>query len=390
MKIALFTDSFLPGVGGTERAVLGLANAYLKLGEEVAVFCPDFNRHDDSEFAFPVFRCKSIKLSPNDVCAFPSLSGKFKKKLKDFNPDIIHCHTVSPMAAYALKYANNSKNKHLPSPRRVIMTVHTKFKTAWECSVPSKAIVRAMVKDLRKKLYKADKVCVVSRDMIAELNSYGYDGEAAVIRNGAMFDKVDDIEKEKRLATEKYDLQNAENVLLFVGRIFRYKNLQFIFDALKLVKEKVPNFKILLTGKGDDEEYFKSYAEKLGLSANTIFTGEITDKALLSSIYSVGELFVFPSLFDNDPLTVVEAASRRVPAITIKNTGSSERITDGVNGFIAENNVEAFADKIVYLLNHKDELKQAGINAEKSIPKDWTQTAQEYLEIYKQVLQNKK
>lgn len=52
MKIALFTDSFLPGVGGTERAVLGLANAYLKLGEEVAVFCPDFNRHDDSEFAF--------------------------------------------------------------------------------------------------------------------------------------------------------------------------------------------------------------------------------------------------------------------------------------------------------------------------------------------------
>ena len=205
-----------------------------------------------------------------------------------------------------------------------------------------------------------------------------------------MFDKVDDIEKAKQLATEKYNLQNAENVLLFVGRIFRYKNLQFIFDALKLVKEKVPNFKILLTGKGDDEEYFKSYAEKLGLSANTVFTGEITDKAMLSSIYSVGELFVFPSLFDNDPLTVVEAASRRVPAITIKNTGSSERITDGVNGFISDNNVEAFADKIIYLLNHKDELKQAGINAEKSIPKDWTQTAQEYLEIYKQVLQNKK
>ena len=386
MKIALFTDSFLPGVGGTERAVLGLANAFLKLGEEVAVCCPDFNRHDDSEFAFPVFRCKSIKLSPNDVCAFPSLSGNFKKKLKDFNPDVIHCHTVSPMTTYAVKYSNSENGGTTPP---VIMTVHTKFKTAWECSVQSKAIVRAMVKDLRKKLYKADKVCVVSHDMIAELNSYGYDGEATVIRNGAMFDKVDDIEKAKQLATEKYNLQNAENVLLFVGRIFRYKNLQFIFDALKLVKEKVPNFKILLTGKGDDEEYFKSYAEKLGLSANTVFTGEITDKAMLSSIYSV-ELFVFPSLFDNDPLTVVEAASRRVPAITIKNTGSSERITDGVNGFISDNNVEAFADKIIYLLNHKDELKQAGINAEKSIPKDWTQTAQEYLEIYKQVLQNKK
>lgn len=386
MKIALFTDSFVPGVGGTERAVLGLANAYIKLGEEVVVCCPDFNRHDDSEFAFPVFRCKSLKLSPNDVCAFPSLSGKFKKKLKDFNPDVIHCHTVSPMATYAFKYARQQKKTGTVPP--VIMTVHTKFKTAWERSVHSKAIVSAMVKDMRKKTYKANKVCVVSHDMIAELNSYGFYGDIAVVRNGAMFDKVDDIENAKRLAIEKYGLENEENILLFVGRIFKYKNLQFIFDALKLVKEKIPNFKILLTGKGDDEEYFKKYAEKLGLGENTLFTGEITDKALLSSIYSVGELFVFPSLFDNDPLTVVEAASRRTPAITVKNTGSSERITDGVNGFIVENDVNAFAEKIVYLLNHKDELKQAGINAEKTLPKEWTQTAEEYLEIYKKAIED--
>lgn len=101
----------MPGVGGTEKAVLGLASAMKEMGKDVVVRCPNFDNHDDSVFNFPVLRCKSVKISPNDVCAFPALSRKFKKQLKDFAPDIIHCNTVSPMTAFALKYAKKCKKK---------------------------------------------------------------------------------------------------------------------------------------------------------------------------------------------------------------------------------------------------------------------------------------
>ena len=384
MKIALFTDSFLPGIGGTEKAVLGLANAFTEMGEEVIVCCPAFNHHDDSVFNFPVLRCASIKVTSNDVCGFPAASRKFKKRLKEFAPDIIHCQTVSPMTAYAFKYAKKAANKP-----PVIMTVHTKFKTAWERSIHSKVIVNGFVKNLRKKLLKTDKVYTVSNDMIAELNSYGYNGDITVVRNGAMFERIENLEQTKQLAIEKYNLQNEENILLFVGHIVKFKNLQFTLDALKLVKEEIPSFKILLVGRGQDDAYFRKYAREQGLGDNALFTGEITDKALLSSLYSVGELFLFPSIFDNDPLTVVEAATHRVPALTLKNTGASERITDNVSGYIVDNDVRAYADKIIYLLRHKDELKQAGVNAEKMIPKDWRQTAEEYLAEYKKLLKDK-
>ncbi len=379
MKIALFTDSFIPGVGGTEKAVLGLADALKEQGEEVIVCCPKLKPYDDSVFNFPVLRTKSIRISSNDACAFPALSHKFKKQLKDFAPDIIHCQSISPMMKYALRYA---KKHGIP----LVTTVHTKFKTAWERSIHSKAIVNLLVKDLRKKLIKSDKVFTVSKDMVKELNSYGYKGDITVIRNGAMFDKITNLDELKQIAVQKYNLENVNHILLFVGHLVKFKNLQFTFDVLKLVKQQIPDFKILLVGHGLDDDYFKKYACEQGLKENAVFTGQITDKKLLSSLYSVGELFVFPSLFDNDPLTVVEAAVHHTPSITIKDTGSSERIDDNVSGFIEENDVSAFADRIVYLLKNKQLLKQAGDNAADMIPKEWSKTANEYLNEYRSVL----
>ena len=100
----------------------------------------------------------------------------------------------------------------------------------------------------------------------------------------------------------------------------------------------------------------------------------------------MGQLYLFPSIFDNDPLTVVEAALHKVPALTLKGTGSSERIEDGVSGFIIENDKVAYVNKILELINNKELSKQAGENAERLIPKEWSKTAKEYLAEYKKLL----
>ena len=378
MKIAIFSDSYFPGIGGTEKATFGLAEA-LSQDNEVVVCCPSYHKKEESNSPFPVLRAKSIRLTSNDNFALPGLSSKFKKQLKEFAPDVIHCQSVSPMTAYALKYG---KKNNVP----VVMTVHTKFRTAFARSIKSKVIVNALVKNIAKKLNKADKVFTVSSDMIPELNSYGYNGQIDIIRNGATFERVKDLDKKKKLAIEKYHLENEENIFVYVGHIVKFKNLEFTLDALKLVHEQNPNFKMLFVGRGFDDEYFKKYAEKLGLADNVIFTGEITDKELLGSLFAVGQLYLFPSIFDNDPLTVVEAALHKVPALTLKGTGSSERIEDGVSGFIIENDKVAYANKILELIDNKELAKMAGENAERLIPKEWSKTAKEYLAEYKKLL----
>ena len=85
MRIAIFTDSFLPGTGGTEQAVKRLATALSKT-DEVMVCAPDYhtNFDDSSSFPFKVARAKSIKLTSNDFWARPFYSRKFKKTLEEF------------------------------------------------------------------------------------------------------------------------------------------------------------------------------------------------------------------------------------------------------------------------------------------------------------------
>ena len=148
------------------------------------------------------------------------------------------------MAKYALSYA---KKHNIP----VVMTVHTKFKTAFERSIKSKVIVNALIKNLVKKLNKVKQVYTVSNDMIDELKSYGYCGEVKVIRNGATFSRINNLEEVKKLAIQKYNLANEENIFLYVGHIVKFKNLEFTINALKIIKDRGINFKMLFAKNWD-------------------------------------------------------------------------------------------------------------------------------------------
>lgn len=379
MKIALFTDSFLPGMGGTEKAVLGLANEYVKQQDSTFVACPNYKNSKD-DFDFPVYRTKSIRLTQNDYLALPSISGAFKKHLKSFKADIVHCHSVSGMTKSGIRYA---KKLNIP----VCVTVHTKFKMAFKRSIKSDLIVNLLIKDLVRKLNMCDCVFTVSFDMVEELRSYGYKKDVTVVRNGATFKIPENVEKTALLAKEKYNLNSVNNVFLFVGHIVKFKNLQLILDALKIVKQKNPDFKMLFVGKGFDDDYFRKQSCDMGLSKNVIFTGPVDENVLLSC-YAAADLFLFPSIFDNDPLTVVEAATYQTPAITIEKTGSSERIVDGVSGFKTKCDAKSFAEKILWCMEHKREVKAVGKNALKLIPKQWSDTANEYKQHYENVIKN--
>ena len=374
MKIAIFTDSFLPGVGGTEQGVFGLANA-LSANYDVMVACPNYhNKNYIDEFVFSVIRARSLKISKNDFMALPKFSRKFSKDLTKFQPDLVLCQSPSGMAAAGIRYA---KKHNIPT----FITIHTKFKMAYERSVKSKFIVNQMIKNIVNKLNKCDLVFTVSNNMAKELKNYGFSGDVTIVRNGTNFKKVENIENDKALAREKFHLNCASNIFLFVGRIVKYKNLQFILDALKIVKNTNPDFKMLFVGDGQDRQYFIEETNKLGLRENVIFTGKVNDE-MLKSIYANANLFLFPSVFDTDGLVIVEASMYNVPSIVIENTGSSERIIDNVSGFVSKLDKESFADKILYCMSNKEEVKKVGQNASQMLPTRWADAAEVYINCY--------
>lgn len=371
MKIALFTDSFVPGIGGTENVVLKLA-IELSKEHQVMVVAPDYHKeYNDNALPFKVVRARSVKVSRNECWAFPSLGKRVRVALDEFKPEVLHAHTLGTMAGFAISYA---KKHDLP----FISTVHTKFKYCFEQVAKFPPLVKYLLNRIIKRANKSDIVTSVSNSMIEELNSYGLKKEVVIIRNG------NDIKGQ----TDCQKTHNEKFTLLYVGMIINYKNLGFSLDVLSELKKIDDNFVFYMVGRGAHEKKYRRYVKKLGLENNVIMTGAITDRNKLKEIYLSADLLIFTSIFDNDSLVLIEAAENKVPAIVLENTGSSERIVDGQTGYTASADKKAFAEKIKQIIDDKQKLMEVGNKAiEICIP--WEDIINQYEQIYLNAIEQK-
>ena len=379
LKVAVFTDSFYPGTGGTERAVDGIASGLVENGCEVMVCAPKYGKRDYKSEIYQINRAKSIKLSDNSYLPIMTISANFKKVLRAFKPDIIHCNTLSPFVGWAIRF---SKNNNIPC----VVTVHTKFSFYFSPKGKDSLLSKFKYKYICSQIKKCDRVCAVSNSMKAEFAKYGYFGDFDVVKNGSTFTSEEISADVKKLAQAKYGISDEDNVLIFVGHVEKIKNIDFIFESLKIVDQKFENFKMMFVGSIDDKDFYDN-VKNSSLKDKVVFTNNITSKEMLSSIYANAKLFLFPSVFDNDPLTIVESATHKVPSVVLENTGASERINNNETGFVIQD-AQSMAEKIVYLLNNKSIIEQVGENASKQLPIKWKDASKRYLSIYYETIRN--
>lgn len=372
MKIALFTDSFLPGVGGTENAVFNYANALSK-EHEVIVFAPKYSAEFcDTDKPFKIVRAKSIGVTKNDFFAMPYFTREVKKTLTEFMPDIIHCNTVGQMTAYALKFGKKHK---IP----VVCTLHTKFRYCYIHDLKSKFLANILLKFVMRRIKKADSVTAVSFDMKEEARAYGISNDITVIKNGLSTKNVEVAKKEP----------SSTFTFLYVGMLAEFKNISFSLKALAKVKEKKQDFVFNIVGRGSDVKKFQILTKELGLENNVNFVGVIKDKKVLNTYYANADLFLFPSKFDNDALVLLEAGCQGTPSLVLRNTGSAERIVENESGFATDFDLDAYANKILELMDNKSLLERVGSNA-KNIATTWEDAVEKYMDFYNQTIKNYK
>ncbi len=233
MKVLICTDSFLPGVGGTEEACFGYANALQGAGAEVMLACPRYNDNDeekDKTYKFNVVRLPSVGMTKNDRAVMTKIAGSQIKLMKEFKPDIIHIETVSGMAKIGLKLG---KKLNVP----VVMTIHTKFKEAFERG-GGKLFSSIMVKKIAKRLGMADQVITVVENMKEEIANYGFDGPVTVIKNGAMFKNTEISDVEKLKIRRELNFGPKDKVMIFVGHMVSFKRVDFLLQSLRRAVDK--------------------------------------------------------------------------------------------------------------------------------------------------------
>ena len=316
--------------------------------------------------------------------ALPNLDRKFYKEIKKRDFDIIHVHSPFTIGRYAIKLG---KKLNVP----VVATLHTQYKEDFKRVLHNfKPLVNFMVKYILKVYNKADSVWTVNDASCEILRSYGYKGKIEVVRNGTDFTYPENASELIDRVNKLHNLEGQKNVFVFVGRVAFYKNLVLMLNALKILKEKGEDFKMLIIGDGFDRKEYEKMVEDAGLKDNYIFTGSVKDRALLQGYYLRSDLFLFPSTFDTSSLVPIEAAAHKLPTLLIEGCCTAENIVDNENGFLAKETAESYADRIIDIINNPELKEKVGETAHKTVYRTWNDVTDEVLEKYKKLIEEKK
>lgn len=175
--------------------------------------------------------------------------------------------------------------------------------------------------------------------------------------------------------TEDYNYFEGTRVnLLFVGRLIEIKGVQFLIDAIKILKEKGIIFgKLTIIGDGEYRKELEDRVLKHNLNAYVEFLGRV-DKNLLSSYYKSSLISIFPSYEREGVLTtMLESASSGCPIITSNCCGMVDFAIDNHNSILAEpKSAESIAEKLELLLKNDDLRNRITVQARLDVENNWS------------------
>ena len=143
---------------------------------------------------------------------------------------------------------------------------------------------------------------------------------------------------------KKYNLKNKK-ILLYVGRIAPHKGIHLLLKSFKIIKNSIPNAKLIIVGKPTFNNYFRKL--KNMSNDDVIFTGFVPDK-LLPQYFAACNVYVTASLWEgfNLPAAEAQACGKRVVAFNI---GSHPEIVKK-GALVKKENTKEFAEAVIKLL----------------------------------------
>lgn len=133
-------------------------------------------------------------------------------------------------------------------------------------------------------------------------------------------------------------------VIGHVGRFRLQKNHTFLIDIFAEVKKRKPNSILLLVGDGKHQLEIQKKVQSLGIENSVIFTGSRSD---VPDLMQAMDCFVFPSLYEGLPVTLIEAQAAGLPCIISENVPTDCVKTSLVYPLPLSKSPELWANKIL-------------------------------------------
>jgi glycosyltransferase involved in cell wall biosynthesis len=244
----------------------------------------------------------------------------------------------------------------------------------------------------------ADVIVTVSYAMRDELISLGYEEKKIrVVPNGVDEKKYNPeskkFSKEKISEFRKKIGANEDPLILYLGRLTRVKGTDTLVNAMPIILREVPNAKLVILGKGDQEDMINHRITHLNLQKNVIPHFKFVSEKERLMYYAACDVAVFPSKYEPFGIVCTEAMSMGKPVVVGARgvSGFREQVVpsgpDRCGAHVDPYNPHDIAKFVIELLKDEDKRKRLGKNARKRVLEEYTldAVAKETIEIYKEI-----
>ncbi|ABG04262.1 glycosyl transferase, group 1 [Rubrobacter xylanophilus DSM 9941] len=319
MRVAFFTETFLPATDGVVTRLRYTLRELARLGDEALVIAPRYPEGGPAAFAgHRIFRVPGVPFPPYPQIRLAPANPGVGRELRRFGPDLIHA--VNP---YILGMAAPFYARRLKVP--LVASYHTNV-AAYARFYRLGFLHRAARLYTRAVHNRAAVNLCTSSATLEYLRGEG-------IRALRLWPQGVDCELfgphrasgrwRERLSGGHPDA----GLLLFVGRLAPEKGIEQLRAAL----DKMPGVRLALVGDGPA----RPALQRVFAGTPTVFTGVLHGEELAAA-YASADLFVFPSTTETLGMAMLEALASGVPVIAARSGASREVVDDGETGLLYE------------------------------------------------------
>lgn len=385
MKVALFTETYLPVINGVVTHVKTLKEGLEALGHRVLIVTADagVKKHETSG---DVVYCPAVKLKKiyNYSVASP-ISVDRLKLIKEFGPDIIHIHNEFGIGISGIIIA-----KILKIP--LVYTLHTMYDD-YVYYVANKHfckfVTNATHKYAKALAGAAGAITGPSKKVEEYFKKCGVKKPVNVIPNSVELDKFDlqntDIDMIDTLKNQ-FGFKDNDCVFAFCGRLGKEKNISWLLKSWAKHVKHEDGLKLFIIGDGPLYKEHTEEAAELGITNTVFFAGKV-EHDNLPPYYACCDAYVTASLSDTCSISMLEGMAMKLPVLHIADELNKGQVINGVNGFIYKNSEEMYELMKKIRDMPKNELKGFGENVRKSIINSGSERlAKSILLIYESVI----
>ena len=387
MRIAIFTETYLPYINGVVTHIKILREGLIKMGHQVLIVTADTDR-TSHYLKDGILRCPALEFKKLYGYGLASpVSHTLERMIREFNPDIIHIEQEFGLGLQGIRCA---KRFHIP----LVYTLHTLYDYYVYYIAPkpfTEVVKKISHRYIRFIARRADVITGPSQKCADYLKNAGVNKKVHVIPNPVEVESYsrDAVSPEDRSALrEKLGIPQNAFLGCFCGRLGKEKMVDELLDIYKNCTDD--STCLLVIGDGPSRKELEALAESLGIQERIKFTGALPHDELVP-YYAICDFYATASVSDTYSISMLEAQASGLYVLQKYDIKNSYQTRTGVNGELFKDPEEfkAILDKLRAMSQEDREALEDKVR-DSVKERSSKAIAESMTELYRQAIEKKK